>query len=166
MASGFAPEFLILIGVDVFLGASVLTVLLDDHFPNALPYVLELSALAGFAELASGASYLPQLSSSLQFYYSFTYATISVMTLVALNLYLLLLRRRRFESAIFGVFATVPSALVVMYFTSAFVNDLLVTLPYVPVVSIDDVYAMFAACALLIGLCLFVFGRKFSEVRA
>ncbi len=164
MASVFAPEFLILVGIDIFLGASILTVLLDRHFPTPLPYVLEGAALIGFAELASGPSFLTSLSAELQFWYSFIYAMISVLTLFATNLYLLFLRRRPFESAVLAICGTVPSGLGVLYFTSAFVNGLTVSLPLVPVVPIEGVYAMFGLSIALVVFSLVVFGRRARKV--
>lgn len=160
MASGFAPEFLILVGVDIFLGASILTVLLDRHFPSPLPYILEGASLIGFAELMAGPSFLTSFSQALQFYYSFTYAMISVLTLFATNLYLLFLRKRPFESAVLGICGTIPAGLGILYFTSAFVNGLSLSLPLVPVIPIQGVYAMFGLSIGLVVFSLVVFGRK------
>ena len=87
---------------------------------------------------------------------------ISVMTLFAINLYLLFLRKRPYESAMVGVFATVPSALGVLYFTSVFVNGLTVGLPIVPIVPIEGVYVLFGLSVGLIVFSLVVFGRRFS----
>ena len=165
MASVFAPEFLILLGVDIFLGGSILTVLLDKHFPTALPYILDAAAMIGFGELLTGPSIITNIAPQLQFYYSFTYAMISVMALFALNLYLLFMRRRPYESAMLGVFATVPSALGILYFTSAFVNGLSISLPLVPVIPIGGVYIMFGLSVALIIFSLLVFGKKLSGVR-
>ncbi|MDG6988687.1 MAG: hypothetical protein JRN21_05100 [Nitrososphaerota archaeon] len=166
MTSGFAPEFLILIGIDIFLGASILTVLLDRHFPAPYPYVLDAAALIGFAELVSGPSLLTSLSTELQFYYSFAYAMLSVLTLFATNLYLLFVRRRPFESAILATCGTIPSGLGVLYFTSAFVNGLPVSLPFVPVIPIEGVYALFALSIGLVVFLLVVFGRKAKGAQA
>ena len=160
MASGFAPEFLILLGIDIFLGASILTVLLDRHFPTPFPYVLEGAALIGFAELMSGPTFLTSLSNELQFWYSFIYAMIAVLSLFATNLYLLFLRRRAFESAILGICGTLPAGLGILYFTSAFVNGLTVSLPLIPVIPIEGVYAMFGLSIGLVVFSLVVFGRK------
>lgn len=160
MASGFAPEFLILVGIDVFLGASILTVLLDKHFPGALPFVLEGGALIGFAELLAGATFLASFSLVLRFYYSFAFALIAVLTLFATNLYLLLLRKRPFESAVLGVFGTIPAGLGMLYFTSAFVNGMSLSLPLVPEIPIEGAYAMFGVSVVLVILSLFVFGRR------
>lgn len=166
MASGFAPEFLILLGIDIFLGASILTVLLDRHFPSGVPYVLEGAALIGFAELMAGPTFLNSFSPELQFYYSFTFAMISVLTLFATNLYLLFLRRRPFESAVLGICGTIPAGLGILYFTSAFVNGATLSLPLVPVIPIEGVYAMFGLSIGLVIFSLVVFGRRIKPVIA
>jgi hypothetical protein len=164
LTSSFAPEFLILLGIDIFLGASILTVLLDRHFPGPLPYVLEGASLIGFAELMAGPTFLNSFSTELQFYYSFTYALLSVLTLFATNLYLLFLRRKPFESAILGICGTIPAGLGILYFTSAFVNGLSLSLPLVPVIPIEGVYAMFGLSIGLIVFSLLMFGRKARPV--
>ncbi len=64
MVVAFAPQFFLLIGIDVFLGGSILTVLLDKYFPTGLPYILDIGSLIGFAELLIG----PQFMSRLFFY--------------------------------------------------------------------------------------------------
>jgi hypothetical protein len=166
MASGFAPEFLILLGVDIFLGASILTVLLDRHFPAPLPYVLEGASLIGFAELMAGPTFLNSFSQELQFYYSFAYAMISVLTLFATNLYLLFLRRRPFESAVLAICGTVPAGLGILYFTSAFVNGLTLSLPLVPVIPIEGVYVMFGLSIALVVFSLVFFGRRVKQEKA
>jgi len=163
VTSGFAPEFLILIGIDVFLGASILTVLLDELFPAALPYILEMGALIGFGELLIGPSYVSNFPSELRFYYSFTYAVVSVMTLFGMNLYLLFLDWHPQASATVAVFGTMPSALGVLYFASAFVNGNSISLPMMPVISIEWIYVLFGISVLLILVVLVVFGRRHLE---
>ena len=160
MASGFAPEFLILAGIDIFLGSSILTVLLDRHFPGPLPYILEGGALVGFAELIAGPAFLTSFSIELQFYYSFIFAMLSVLTLLATNLYLLFMRRRPFESGLLAICGTIPAGLGILYFTSAFVNGVTLSLPLVPAVPIQGVYAMFGLSVALIAFSLVVFGRN------
>jgi hypothetical protein len=160
MASGFAPEFLILAGIDIFLGSSILTVLLDRHFPGPLPYILEGGALVGFAELIAGPAFLTSFSIELQFYYSFIFAMISVLTLMAINLYLLFMRRRPFESGLLAICGTIPAGLGVFYFTSAFVNGMTLSLPLTPAIPIQEVYAMFGLSVALIAFSLAVFGRS------
>jgi hypothetical protein len=163
VASGFVPEFLILIGIDVFLGASILAVVQDEHLPTALPYVLEVGALAGFGELLIGQPYASSFPSELHFYYSFGYAVGSVLALLGMNLYLLFLKRRPLESAIVAVLGTVPSALGVLYFASALVNGVPFSLPMMPMISIEWIYTLFGVSALLIVGALVFFGRTHSE---
>lgn len=147
----------------MFLGASILAVLLDRHFPPAYPYILDGAALIGFGELMAGPTFLTTFSTELQFYYSFAYAAISILTLFASNLYLLFLRRRPFESAVLGIFGTIPAGLGLLYFTSAFVNGLSLSLPLVPAVPIEGVYALFGLSVALVVFSLVVFGRKIKE---
>ena len=160
MTSGFAPEFLILVGIDIFLGASILTVLLDREFPASFPYVLEGAALVGFAQLMAGPTFLGSLSQQLQFYYSFAFALIAVLALLASNVYLLFLRRRPFESAILGACGSIPAGVGVLYFTSAFVNGMSLSMPLVPPIPIAGVYAMFGLSIAFVAVSLAVFRRR------
>ncbi len=159
MVEAFAPQFFILIGIDIFLGGGIITILFDQHFPSPFPYILEVTAFIGFAELAIGPSYLAGLSTTLQFYYSFTYSMIAAMGLLAANLYLLFVKNRPFESGLVATTATVPSFLANLFFASAYVNGLALELPVFPIVPISIVYVLFFASgglllSLVIGLVL------------
>ncbi|MDG6908435.1 MAG: hypothetical protein JRN20_21905 [Nitrososphaerota archaeon] len=161
----FAPQFFIVLGVDVFLGASILTVMLDKHFPSGLPYILDIGSFVGFAELLVGPQYLASFSPALQFYYSFIYSLVAVLSMVAINLYLLFANRRRGEViAAVAIFATIPSVLVVLFFASAYVNGLQVELPIIPALPIVTIYEFFLASASLVVGSLII--TKWLEGRA
>ncbi len=142
-----------LIGIDTFLGAGIITILFDKHFPSPFPYILEVAAFIGFGELVIGPSYLSGFSTTLQFYYSFAYSMIAATAVLAANLYLLFARNRSFESGLVAAIATVPSYLANLFFASAYVNGMALELPVFPIVPIGTVYALvFASGSLLLAI--------------
>jgi len=159
MTEAFAPEFFLLLGVDTFLGASIVAIFLDKHFPSPLPYVFEVAAFVGFGELVIGPTSLNGFSTTLQFYYSFTFSVIAAAGLLATNLYLLLARGRPIESILVAAAATVPCFLANVYFASAYVNGVAVELPVFPIVPLNMVYVLVLAStgillAMMVGLKL------------
>ena len=150
MLEGFAPQFFLLIGIDIFLGASIVTVLLDDHFPGGLPYILELGAFVGFAQLLLGPSFPATFSTTLQFYYCFAYSVLAALSVLGANLLLLFVKRKIFSSGFVAIVATAPSFLANLFFASAYVNGLSLELPILPVLPISWIYVIFFLTAALL----------------
>ncbi len=156
MVSVFAPQFFLLLGVDIFIGASILSVLLDKYFPASMSYVLDLASFVGFAELLIGPEFFSTMSSTMQFYVSFGYTLIAILTVIALNAYLYFIVQAKRVGAVFATAATVPSMLATLFFTSAFVNGIPVALPTLPAVSMQAVYTMFFGSVGLVGASIAV----------
>ncbi|TET19556.1 hypothetical protein E3J74_06685 [Candidatus Bathyarchaeota archaeon] len=51
MSSPLLPEFFALLATDLFLMLSLLTCLLDDRLPKAIPYIYQIAALMGYGHL-------------------------------------------------------------------------------------------------------------------
>ena len=158
----FPPQFFILLGVDIFLGGSIVTIVFDEHFPTGLPYVLDFAALVGLIELALTPQYLTGYPVEEQFYYSILYAVTANLALVGCNLYLALVRGRWMEGGAFAVAATLPSVVATPFFISAFVNDVVVPLPTIPLLPWAFVWgAFFGASALIVAaMVAFVRGKR------
>ena len=167
MVEPFPPQFFLLLGIDFFLGASVVTIMFDEHFPDGLPYILDLGAIVGFTELVLGPGYLNGFLSDLQFYYSAGFATIASLSILGANLYLVFRKERYLLSGVFAIAATIPSFLAMLYFESSYVNGIQVGLPLIPVVSWSVVYVMFfvAAAILVIAMILTVLGKRESSTQ-
>jgi len=147
----FPPQFFILLGVDLFLGGSVVTVVFDEHFPTGLPYVLDFAALVGLVQLALTPQYLTGYPVEMQFYYSAVYAVAANLAMVGCNLYLTLVRGRWMAGGAFAVTATIPSVLATPFFISAYVSDVVVPLPTIPLLPWAFVWgAFFGASALIV----------------
>ena len=152
MVDTFAPQFLLLVGIDIFLGGSIMSVLLDDHFPRGLPYILDIGSFVGFSQLLVGPQYTASFSQTLQFYYCFGYLIVAVLSLVGLNIYLYLAKQRIISSAIMAIVATIPSILASVYFASAYVNRVALGLPIIPVFPMSAIYVLFAVTGIIILL--------------
>jgi len=146
----FAPQFLLLVGIDIFLGGSILSVMLDDYFPRAMPYILDIGSFVGFSQLLVGPQYTANFSQTLQFYYCFGYLVIGVASIVGLNLYLWLAKGKLLASAVIGIVATTPAILVSVFFASAYVNGIPLGLPIIPVLPMSTVYVLFAVTGIII----------------
>ena len=157
----FPPQFFILLGVDIFLGGSVVTVVFDEHFPTGLPYVLDFAALVGLIQLALTPQYLTGYPVEMQFYYSIAYAIAANLAIAGCNLYVTLVRRRWMAGGAFAVTATIPSALATPFFISAYVNDVVLPLPTMPLLPWAFVWgAFFGASALILAAMLAVNRQK------
>jgi len=156
MTVPFPPQFFILLGVDIFLGGSLATVIFDQEFPMWLPYSLDVCALAGFLQLYLGPNYLVGYPVNIQFYYSAAYASIAIMSLVVANLYLLLVKHERIISGVFAIMATVPSVLAMVYFVSAFVNDYVTPLPLFPLMPPDVIWGAFVAVVVILVIAMVI----------
>ncbi|MGQ9625259.1 MAG: hypothetical protein ACUVT9_07840, partial [Candidatus Bathycorpusculaceae bacterium] len=88
MASPLQPEFFALLGIDLFLAISLLTCLLDRHFPWQLPYVYQLAALAGFGQLLVSREFVASFGEYMRFWYSLLYLVVALANIVAVNVYL------------------------------------------------------------------------------
>ena len=159
MSPPFPPQFFILLGVDIFLGGSIVAVVFDEDFPTGLPYVLDFSALVGLIQLVLTPQYLTGYPVEVQFYYSVVYAVTANLAILGSNLYLVLVRGRWVAGGAFAVAATVPSVLGTPFFISAYVNDVIVPLPTIPLLPWAFVWgAFFGASALIVG-AMVVFTR-------
>jgi len=154
MVEPFAPEFFLLLGIDLFLGTSIVTIMFDEHFPDALPYMLDLGAFVGLGELALGPGYLSGLSPDLQFYYSAGFATIAFLSILGANLYLFFIKKKHLLSGVFAIATTIPSFVAMIYFASSYVNDIQVGLPLIPAVSWVVADAMFLAAAVILAIVM------------
>jgi len=87
------PEFFALLGLDLFLAISLLTCLLDRHFPWQLPYLYQLAALAGFGQLLVSREFIAVFGEYMRFWYSLIYLIVALANIVAVNAYLGIIKK-------------------------------------------------------------------------
>jgi hypothetical protein len=110
------PEVFTLIGINLFLVLSLLTHLLGNRFPKALPYIYQVAALFGLGYLVVSKAFLVQVEESTRFWYSFAYLTTALTNVVAANFYVAAEKRLwTIAKAWFGAFSF-PSILVAVFF--------------------------------------------------
>jgi hypothetical protein len=88
LASPLQPEFFLLLGIDLFLAISLLTCLLDKHFPWQLPYLYQVGALAGFGNLLVSKEFMTLFGEYMRFWYSFLYLVVALGNIIAINAYI------------------------------------------------------------------------------
>lgn len=157
----FPAQFFLLLGIDFFLAGSIATIIFEERFPKAIPYILIIGSFVGFSQLLIGPEYLDEMGDAIQFYYCVCFALIALASLIGLNLYLFLgqpdptKKSVMVESVLFGTALPVPATASLLFFASAYVNDRVIALPYLPVLPIAIVYiavvgSMVIFCAVLV----------------
>ncbi|MEA2089727.1 MAG: hypothetical protein U9O89_03090, partial [Thermoproteota archaeon] len=118
MSPPLQPEFFALLGIDIFLAVSLLTCLLDKHFPTMLPYMYQIAALAGFGHLLVSREFMSLFDGYMRFWYSIIYLVVALANVAAVNVYLLVWKKLRTVAQAFLYIVTVPVVAVSAFFVS------------------------------------------------
>lgn len=118
MAAELLPEFFALLGTDLFLMLSLLTCLLDDRFPKALPYIYQIAALAGFGHLLVSRNFFTVFGDYMRFWYCFFYLLVSLTNIVAVNIYFAAVKNEWTLAKVWSGAVTFPTILVSIFFVS------------------------------------------------
>ncbi len=114
-----APEFFVLLGISIFLAASVISALLDRHLPSTLQYLFQGAAGAGLGELLLGQGF----SGSTRVWAGIVYLAFALSSLVGVNIRLAIVRRRMNIASIFSQMMTVPVVMISALFLSSFLEN-------------------------------------------
>ena len=118
MAVPLQPEFFLLLGIDMFLAISLLSCLLDKHFPWQLPYLYQVASLAGFGQLIVAREFMTLFGDYMRFWFSFLYLIVALANLVAINVYLGVIKKMINYAKVFMLAVSFPSFAVVAFFLS------------------------------------------------
>ena len=162
MISPFPPQFFILLSIDIFLGCSILVVVFDKDFPVGLPYILDFGALIGFAELLLVPNYLQGYPIEMQFYYSVAMSILAVLSVLGCSLYAFF-RHKPLIAGTITIAGTIPSALGLGYFASAWLNGEKVPLLTFPVMPWPVVWAAFLVASAIILAAMVTIIRSSRE---
>ena len=158
MPSPLQPEFFTLLGIDLFLATSLLTCLLDRHFPSPLPYVYQLAALAGFGQLLVSKEFLAFFGGYMRFWYSLLYLTVALANIIALNVYLGIMKKLLNYARVFMATVTVPSLCLAAFFLSNYAEVATHPLIMTPQASWEFTFiGIVAFDTLVIGIGTYVF---------
>jgi len=163
MYPSLLPEFFAILGTDIFLAMSLLTCLLDQYFPKAVPYVYQIVALAGFGHLMVSRSFFAAFGEYMRFWYCFFYLLVALANVVAVNVYIAASRKLwTLAKAICGV-VTVPVTLTVAFFVSGYVGQVTYPLVSLPLIPLEFGYVLmvtFDVAVIAIGLSAFFSLRR------
>jgi hypothetical protein len=120
MASILLPELFAMLSSDLFLLLSLLTCLLDDKVPKALPYVFQIAALSGFGHLSISKMFLGDFDEAMRFWYNVFYLGVALATVVAVNIYLAMIRKDWTVAKLWSAAVTFPTMLISLVSTYSY----------------------------------------------
>jgi ABC-type tungstate transport system substrate-binding protein len=118
LASELLPEFFALLGIDLFLMLSLLTCLLDDRMPKALPYIYQLAALAGYGHLLISKNFLTIFGDYMRFWYCFIYLLVCLANIVAVNIYFAAVKKQWTLAKVWSGAVSFPTIFISIFFLS------------------------------------------------
>jgi hypothetical protein len=113
------PEFFVLLGIVIFLAMSLLSAFLDDDLPSRLQYIFQIVAIVGLGELLMSQG----LVNLTRFWISIVYLASALSSLVGLNVYLWVPRRRMDIASTFSETVTVPILMISAVFIYSFLGN-------------------------------------------
>jgi len=123
------PEFFALLGIDVFLALSLLSCLLDDRLPKAVPYVYQIAALVGYGHLLISKEFFVIFGEYMRFWYCFIYLLVALANVVAVNIYFAVAKRLWTVAKLWSGAVTFPTVVISMFFVSNYTFVQEATLP-------------------------------------
>ena len=151
MRSPFMPEFFLLLGIDLFLGLSLLTCLLDKHFPTAIPYVYQIGAFMGFAQLLIMKDSMTVFGDYVRFLFGLVYLIVVLANIVSVNVYIAFLKKMWLTAKILFAFVTFPIILIATFFTVGYAS-FLEGLPPLPRIPLEVLSIILVACLVVMGI--------------
>jgi hypothetical protein len=112
MASMLLPELFAMLSSDLFLLLSLLTCLLDDKVPKALPYVFQIAALSGFGHLLVSKMFLMDFDEDMRLWYNLFYYGVALANVVAVNIYLAVVKKAWTPARVWSAGVTFPTMLI------------------------------------------------------
>jgi hypothetical protein len=116
MAEPILPELFALLSIDLFVLLSLLTCLLEDRFPKAIPYIYQVAALVGFGHLLISKSFLTTFGEYMRFWYNVFYLAISLANVVAINIYFAVPKRMWTLAKAWASAVTFPTMFISVFF--------------------------------------------------
>ncbi len=118
MSSEILPEFFALLAIDLFLLLSLLTCLLEERFPKAIPYIYQIAALIGFGHLLVSKDFLTVFGQYMRFWYNFFYLMVALANVVAINVYFAVIKKMWTLAKVWSGAITFPTIFISIFFMS------------------------------------------------
>jgi len=112
------PEFFALLSIDIFLLLSLLTCLLEERFPKAIPYIYQIAALIGYGHLLVSREFLTIFGEDMRFWYNFFYLLVALGNIIAINLYLAVEKKMWTLAKAWSGIVTFPITVISVFFVS------------------------------------------------
>jgi len=158
MPSPLQPEFFALLGIDLFLAISLLTCLLDKHFPWQLPYIYQLAALAGFGQLLVSREFMALFGEYMRFWYSLLYLIVALANIIAVNAYLGIMKKLMNYAKVLMFTVTFPALTLAAFFLSNYADVAVHPLIMTPHMSWEATFiGIVAFDTVVVGLGTYVF---------
>jgi hypothetical protein len=106
------PELFAMLSSDMFLLLSLLTCLLEDKFPKAVPYVYQMAAVMGFGHLVVSRMFLTVFDEYMRFWYNLFYLAVALANVVAVNLYLAVSKKKWTLAKVWSSAVTFPTVFI------------------------------------------------------
>ena len=151
VASPLLPEFFTLLAINLFQLLSMLTCLLEERLPKPIPYIYQIAALAGYANMLISRSFLAVFDEHMRFWYCFIYLLVALANIVMINVYLAVSRKLWSLSKVWASAVTFPTVLISMFFVSQYSVVMGTELPLL-VLQVGLVVS-----AMLMGVCISIF---------
>jgi hypothetical protein len=146
---GLLPEFLTLLGIEIFAAMSLVSVLLDRDIPSSVQWLFQGAAGLGLGQLVVTEGFgTSSVIDASRFWISVFYLTLSVCSVAGLNVYLAVVRRKTAIASAFSGTITTPTVIVSVLFVSSYLSGVDVGFTPLTVVTI-------VVPALLVGLCAY-----------
>src|SRR4029077_20396712 len=143
------PEFLTMLGIEIFAAMSLVSVLLDRDIPSSAQWLFQGAAGFGLGQLVETEGFgTSSVIDASRFWISIFYLTLSVCSVAGLNIYLAAVRRKTTIASVFSGTITAPSVSVSVLFVSSYLSGVDVSLTPLTIVII-------VVPALLVGLCAY-----------
>ena len=152
------PEFFALLGLDLFLAISLLTCLLDRHFPWQLPYLYQLAALAGFGQLLVSREFIVVFGEYMRFWYSLIYLIVALANIVAVNAYLGIIKKLMNYAKVIMLTVTFPAMTLAAFFIANYAEIAVHPLVMAPQVSWEATFiGIVAFDTFVVGVGTYIF---------
>jgi uncharacterized membrane protein YraQ (UPF0718 family) len=151
---GLLPEFLTLLGIEIFAAMSLVSVLLDRDVPSSVRWLFQGAAGLGLGQLVVTEGFgTSSVIDASRFWISIFYLTLSVCSVAGMNIYLAAVRRKTAIASVFSGTITAPTVNVSVIFVSSYLSGVDVSFTLLTIV-------ILIVPALLAGLCTYGFLRK------
>jgi hypothetical protein len=156
---GLLPEFFTLLGIEIFVAMSLVSVLLERDIPSSVQWLFQGAAGLGLGQLVVTEGFgTSSVIDASRFWISIFYLTLSVCSVAGLNVYLAAVRRKTAIASVFSGTITAPTVSVSVLFVSSYLSGVDVSLTPLTIV-------ILIVPALLVGLCTYgILNKTFKGV--